>query len=521
MSDEALYYALHYKVDGIENEDMSRIMFLLMDLVPHKSVIYTWDDLGTANLMCDCYRNTLCYCPENKCWYVWDNRWVKQSEDIVIHDRFETLLNLLLIYVKEQEWFINENKELDPDQKKDELDSIHAYDKYIRSLRKRNPMRNIIGVLTMKMCKHLKDFDSNPYILNTTYKAYDLRDGSVIDNIEDYNVTMQTNTHLPDFLTTPCARWFSFIDEIMSHDKEKAKFLQRALGYSLLGVNREECMFVAYGARSRNGKGTLFTALEKALGGEYFQSTSPKLICEKKNGDSVDFNAPQPMLATLLGARIVNMAEAQQSARLDSASMKTMTGRDTLTTRGLYEKPFSFVPQFTLWVNTNYLPVVNDDTVFLSDRVWVIEFNEKFDGENRDEDLKELFADPDNLPTILGWLMDGCKDYIEHGLNPPECVRKATENYRYQNDRIGRFIDECCDRHDCADTSTEHRVMRGDLYQAYRNWCNTGDNRFKPIGSTTFYQELSIRGYHAVKSIGVWFIHGLTIKENVGNRITL
>lgn len=518
MSDEQKLYELHYKDDEIGDESMSQIMYQLVELTPHKSSIYTWDDLGMANLMSDCYNDKICYCPQNQSWYIWNGRWVKQPEDGLLHDRLETILNLLLIYVKEQEWFINDNAKcgcIGDDEKEKELSIIEAYDRYVRSLRKRNPMRNIIAVLATKVRKQLTDFDRNPYILNTTYLAYDLRDGSVIDNIEDYNVTMQTNTHLPDFLTTPCARWYTFIDEIMSHDKEKAKFLQRALGYSLLGVNREECMFVAYGAQSRNGKGTLFRAIENALGSDYVKTTSPDLICEKKNGDSVDFNAPQPMLATLLGARIVDMSESKQSARLDSASMKTMTGRDTLTTRGLYEKPFSFVPQFTLWVNTNYLPVVNDDTVFLSDRVWVIEFNEKFDGDSRDTDLKELFADPDNLPTILGWLVDGCKDYIEHGLNPPDCVRRATQNYRNQNDRIGRFLDECCEK------DADGREIRGDIYQTYRNWCNTGDNRFKPIGSTTFYQELSIRGFHAVKNTGVWYIHGLKLKGNVGNRVAL
>ena len=509
MPDETLYYQFHYKQGLIEDEDMSRIMFLLMQLKPHQSMVYTWDDLGMANLMADTYEGRICYCPQNQSWYIWDGRWVRQPEAGLLHDRLETVLNLLLLYIKEQLFLLG------PDGSRDEKELLANYEKYVKSLRKYSPMKNVIAVLATKVRRQLSDFDKNPWILNTTYLAYDLRDGSVIDDIEDYNVTMQTRTYLPDHLTRVCSRWYTFIDEIMSHDQEKAAFLQRALGYSLLGVNREECMFVAYGAQSRNGKGTLFRSLENALGPDYMKTASPELICEKRNGESVDYNAPQPMLATLLGARIVDMSESRQSARLDSASMKTITGRDTLTTRGLYEKPFSFVPQFTIWVNTNYLPVINDDTVFLSDRIWVIEFNEKFDGPDRDNDLKELFAAPENLPIILGWLMDGCRDYMEHGLNPPQCVRDATANYRRQNDRIGRFLDECTEKDPAG------REVRGDVYQAYRTWCNSGDNRYKPIGSTTFYQQLSIRGYHAVPRVGTYYLRGLKLKQQGSGKIAL
>lgn len=143
-------------------------MFLLMELTPHKSPVYTWDDLGMANLMSDCYEDKICYCPQNQNWYIWDGRWIKQPEDGLLYDRLETVLNLLLIYVKEQEWFYD-NGDLAPDKKKDEIKIVHAFANYVKSLRKRNPMRNVIAVLATKVRKQLSDFDKNPYVLNTSY----------------------------------------------------------------------------------------------------------------------------------------------------------------------------------------------------------------------------------------------------------------------------------------------------------------------------------------------------------------
>ena len=48
----------------------------------------------------------------------------------------------------------------------------------------------------------------------------------------------------------------------------------------------------------------------------------------------------------------------------DVALLKTLLGRDSITARHLYEREFEFVPQFKLFINTNYLPVIQDDRAF-------------------------------------------------------------------------------------------------------------------------------------------------------------
>ena len=137
-------------------------------------------------------------------------------------------------------------------------------------------------------------------------------------------------------------------------------------------------MFIAYGRTTRNGKSTLFAAVQAALGHDYCNVVSPKIICEARNGMGQDYNAAQPMLAKLVGVRLALMSEAAKDSRLDGAALKSLTGRDELMTREMYGNPFTFLPQFTLWLNTNFLPAVNDASVFASDRMWVIEFDRHF-----------------------------------------------------------------------------------------------------------------------------------------------
>lgn len=477
----------------IDDENLSEIMETLMSLQPHKSMTYTWDDIGTATLMSDVYKDSIRYCPQNGNWYIWDGCWRKQGENGAVSDRLQTMLNLLNLYCKEIE------------AKDDKDEFIGDYQKYVKSIRKFTSMRNIMEVLKTMVRLPLKDMNTNPYLLNTPIHAYDLKTGKVVEDITPFNVTKKTTCGLPDFLTTKCERWYTFIDEIMSHDSEKIHFLQRALGYSILGVNREECMFIAYGSRTRNGKGTLFSTIATVLGEDYADSAPTDLICESKSGRATDFNAPQPTLAKLVGTRLVSMAESSKDVRLDSASMKTITGRDSLTTRDLFESSFTFVPQFTLWLNTNHLPAVTDDTVFSSNRIWVIEFCEHFTEQTQDKDLKEIFSLPENRPTILKWIFDGCEEYMKDGLNPPDSVRLATANYRKLHDRIGNFLDECCV------TGDDKRVVRGVLYAAYRQWCSKSENKYNPMGSTTFYNEIAVRGFPPKRQADGWYICGLDI----------
>lgn len=491
-------FVLTYNNSMLDNKEQSDIMEFLMSNLPHKSAVYTWDDIGIANLMSDTFEGTIRFCPQNGAWYIWNGRWEKQGEDGIIMDKLQTLTSLLLYYCKEMAFLAKD---------KDEKEIIDKYEKFISSIRRYNPMRNIVKTLSTMVRMNLKDMDRNPYLLNTTNYAYDLRTGEIVKDILEWNVTKKTATRLPDFITKPCDRWYKFIDEIMEGDEEKKSFLQRALGYSLLGVNKEECMFIAYGSKTRNGKGTLFSTLEKALGEDYISAAPVSLICESKSGRTTDLNSPQPVLSKLVGTRIVTMSESPRDVRLDSANMKTMTGRDTMVTRGLYESSFSFIPQFTLWLNTNHLPSVTDDTVFSSNRIWVIEFNRHFDENSQDKNLKEIFSQPENLPTILKWLVDGCADYIRRGgLDVPECVKKATANYKRLHDRIGSFLDDCCEQNE------NEKCQRGDLYVAYRQWCMRSDNKFSPLGSTTFYNEIIVRGYPIVKASD-WYVHGLSLKK--------
>ncbi|MEC4272943.1 phage/plasmid primase, P4 family [Adlercreutzia sp. R25] len=222
------------------------------------------------------------------------------------------------------------------------------------------------------------------------------------------------------------ARWDSFVAEVMDGDAERAAFLKRALGYSLYGGNPEKATFVLWGPKRDNGKSTLMNVVKRALG-DYAASAPAGLLldCGRES-----YTAANPVLASLVGKRLVDVSEPPLGAALDCAMVKKLaSGTDEISTRHLHRDEFSYVPQFTIWMHCNALPVVGDTTAVDPRHMFVVEFPRSFEGAERDTGLADRFATPDGMHTVLVWLAEGYRDYREQGLNPPACVTEATEQW--------------------------------------------------------------------------------------------
>lgn len=484
-----------YEGQCLENPEDDKILRDLLRIEPYKSSTYTWDDVGIGELMIDVHDDSYRYCVNTKCWYIWENfRWTAVPHENHMINAVGSFTSLLLIYIKEA-------KHLSPE----DTDVLNKYEDFIHKMRTQKKITDIVRYLATDVEVSVSELNWSHTALKTASYAVNLATGENLGAEKDYMLTLQTGTHLLRPFDIPNPRWASFIDEIMSHDKEKAAFLQRALGYSLLGSNQEECMFIAYGPKSRNGKGTLFSAIGAALG-DYMRSCNAKFICVKPNGQDTNFDSPQPFLAELAGVRLVSMSEADESEMLSSAAVKTMTGRDDVTTRALYGRPFTYTPQFTMWLSTNYLPLVDDNTIFLSKRIWVIPFEECFAGKP-DTGLKDLLTAPETRPTVLSWLLEGCQEYLKQGLNPPQSIIAATNRYNSGNDLIGRFLSAC------TEPNRSDEIPCGRLYDVYRAWCSKSENRFRPWATRRFYRALEMHGYVLrMENGGSQVVEGLKLK---------
>lgn len=356
-------------------------------------------------------------------------------------------------------------------------------------------------------------FDANPYLINCKNGTFDLWTETFRDHDAADLLTMQTAfTYTGDEPRPRCERWETFIDEVTQGDKEKAKYLQKALGYSILGIQKEECMFILHGKTTRNGKSTLLAAVQHLLG-DYADTVPVGMICKQERSKDPDAAAPQ--LAKLKGKRFVTMAESDSSGRLDESAIKQYTGGEVITARELYQKPISFVPQFTMWMSCNDLPSVRDKSVFASERLNVIEFNRHFSQKEQNKNLKTVFMEEDSMRGIFSWLLDGFRMYVVKKLEKPLSVRSAVAEYERDNDLVLQFLEEKCEHVEDPDIN----IQAKDLYERYKMWCKT--NGYFICTVRKFNSELTAHPdwyLDKFKSMGMIKYRGLRLKSKLEER---
>ena len=437
----------------IMDNDMSSKMFQIKNYHPEKSDDsssgFEWSEMGMAALFGLLYTTEVRYCPEHKSWYTYHKgAWRKDEGAILASEKLKEFVRLMTLYCGEIE--------------NDDLRK--AYTTFVNKMGDRRMRDRILKDATGELRISAVEFDSNPYLINCLNGTYDLRDCSFREhNWEDF-ITMQTNFEHTVSRETRCERWEKFIDEVTQGDNDKADFLQRALGYSMLGISNEECMFILHGKTTRNGKSTLLNTIETMLG-DYAKVAPVGMIC--KGDRQKDAEAASPTLAGLKGKRFVTMAESNEYGKLDEEKIKQLTGGEEISARALYQSAVTYKPQFTLWLSCNDLPVVADKSLFASERIKVVEFNRHFAPNEQDTHLQEELCKKSSMSGIFMWLVRGYKKYCERGLTMTKELKRVVKQYERENDLVLQFLETRCEQKDSV------TIRSKDLYQAFKMWAKS------------------------------------------------
>lgn len=343
-----------------------------------------------------------------------------------------------------------------------------------------------------------EELDRNDYLLNLQNGTLDLseNDPKFLEHNPDMLLSKICNVEYDP--AADCSEWKNFLLEIMQGDTEKITYLQKIAGLSLTGNTEQETCFILYGSTTRNGKSTLCETLLYLLG-DYGLTMKPETLAIKQNLDSRQASGD---IARLAGCRFCNASEPPKRMLFDTALLKSLLGRDSITARHLHQREFSFIPKFKLVINTNFLPTIVDDTVFSSGRINVISFDRHFEPHEQDKHLKEKLRSSSELSGILNWCIEGLRLYRKQGLEPPDKVKEATSTYRADSDKVGSFINECL-------TKTGRNSKAKDVYDAYSTWCD--DNGYGCENKGNFFSELKNKGLFATSGT----VDGKTVKNIV------
>lgn len=427
----------------------------------------TWSltDLGNAERMVALHGENLRYSYPLNAWYVWDGaRWRKDDIGEVQRRAVATIRSMLA-----------EIKMLPAGS--DEAQALYKHAMKSEGERRIAAMivlaKGLPGIAIMP-----EELDSDPWALNVINGTIDLRTGALRPHRKaDLNTKMAPVRYDAEARSET---WDAFLQRATSTNGELLDFLQRAAGYALTGLTREEKLFFVHGP-SRTGKTTFLEALLACVG-DYGATASLDAFLEQKYRAS-----HSEELACLEGVRLVICAESRKGRRWDEERVKQITGGDTVRARAMYKDSTEWLPRLKLWVASNTRPRVAWESDAMWERIVEVPFVVPIPPEERRSDLKEKLRDHVmSGPAILAWAVQGCIAWQQRRLVAPEIVQVATEVYRDEMDPLGEWVAEC------AELGPQHWTATRELYGDYKDWCGENQVRF-PLAPKDFGQRL--RGF--------------------------
>ncbi|WP_164002313.1 DNA primase family protein [Pyxidicoccus caerfyrddinensis] len=322
--------------------------------------------------------------------------------------------------------------------------------------------------------------DRDPYLLNCLNGTLDLRTGALHPHDRDELLTKAL--FIPYFADAPCPTWDAFLADIFEGSESLIRYVQRAIGYTLTGLTVEQVLFLLYGDGA-NGKSTFLNVLRSMLGDYAMVAPASTLMVR-------DAKSPTNDIARLRGARFVMAVETDGDKRLAEVVVKSLTGGDAVAVRYLYKEHFEFVPNFKIFLATNYKPRIQGSDEGIWRRVKLIPFNKRIPEERRDKTLENRLRA--ELPGILAWAVRGCLQWQREGLGEPTEVREATLAYREEMDPLGGFLVHCCER------VSNGRVAVQAVYERYRQFCQAAGE--PPLSMKAFNNHLRERGFNAIRA---------------------
>ena len=425
-------------------------------------------DVGNGRRLVDAFGASIRYTP-NVGWFVWDGNYWKP--DVQMKSIKEVSKMVSTVIASEVANYATD------DPKAAELV------KWANKAKSNSAIENMIAMASSdnEIQVAVEEWDNNPYLLGVKNGVIDLRTGELKKGRPDLHLTKRSPIdYVPQLRNV---RWEAFLNEATNGDKELQDWLQKAVGYTLTGLNGQDVMFLIYGPPG-SGKNTFIETVFEALGkSEYAWALDSNILALGDRISSTD----EYHMAELRGRRMIWVDELPESERIKENQVKKLTGSGTIQGRSPGERPIQFTSQGKLWISTNHRPIITDDAMWR--RMRPIPLTNK--PEKPDKTLKPYLADPEGaLPAVLAWAVEGAVKYLSSSQTDPlgwcAVVKEAHDAYMKNEDRIGAFLEE------------EIRAERGltinvtDLVRRYKSWSEIRGE--KPLSQIAFTRKLSDRG---------------------------
>ncbi len=224
--------------------------------------------------------------------------------------------------------------------------------------------------------------------------------------------------------------WEQYLKTTLDNDLNKIKLLQEFCGYCFLKTCKfEKALFLEGGGGA--GKSTFTETFRHVIGIENCSATS--LI-----------NLADPVLRCSIRDKYVNFdSDLPEKAQEYEEIFKKISSGEAIKFNEKFLPSIDETVQCKLIFNVNDFPYVNDSTSAFYRRMILVKFDNQFDDDSADVNLKQRLKKPDNLSGIFNWCMEGLDRLIKNDKFSSNIeMKNHIFELRKENNPILQFIDD-------------------------------------------------------------------------------
>ncbi len=481
---------------------------------------------GDAVILSKLLKDNYLFDVDTNCWFIYkDGLWITDKSNSLRIIAMNILNAVYAIYLNEMTTKFNvsdkqniSDVEITNTSDNKRIRLFKLIKKRIEVINTKTRVNNVLEILKSYNSAEANDFDNEPLQLNCKNGVYDLSNSNLIQHNPQQKFKMMIGCKFEPSKESPY--WNKFLYTIFNKDVKLIKFIQTLCGIWITGQTDIQKIFFAHGSGA-NGKSTFFNVLRLLLNGMndnnnirthgLFGTIKIDCILKSKFQDSTsDYS-----ISSMKGKRLIVASELPKNAILNESLIKDLTGGESIVARNPYEKPFSFAPNFKLCIFGNSKPKVTDNSQGFWRRIVLIPFDFTIPEPERREQSEMMGEFNSELSGILNWCIKGWNLYKSEGLQIPDIVSSATNDFLLENDIVQEFLDDSKEKLNVDSNCKIYKMLATDLFKLFNDWCQKAlAERSSPIkDNKKFNKTLREKGYEIKKSSGnQTFVFGISNK---------
>jgi putative DNA primase/helicase len=315
--------------------------------------------------------------------------------------------------------------------------------KALLGLQNRGRITNMVGLSKGIVLQDAARFDGHPDLLNVGNGVVDLRTGELHPHDPALLFTKVTPVdYHPD---ASSADWTKALGVLPAKVMD---YLHVRLGQAVTGHTPPDDVLAVLVGGGSNGKTMLMGAVERALA-DHAVLVSDRVLLANPDAHPTE-------LMELRGARLALIEETPEARSLDVARLKKVVGTPQITARKIRQDSVTYTATHSLFLTSNYRPVVAESDHGTWRRLALVRFPYTFrkageallseDDREGDNGLRQRVRTSAAVQrAVLRWLVDGARRWYDAEQvmpDAPAAVVADTLDWRKEADLVLSYIDE-------------------------------------------------------------------------------